>query len=156
MRQELEELLCTRYPLIFQNRSSAISTGSMGRGFSCGDGWFDLIDTLCDRLQSWTVHNNAPQVVASQVKEKWGQLGFYIRGANDEQRGMVLMAQALSGRICEVCGKPGRLLVHQAHMTRCQEHAPEGALTIEEWKVEWERKKGGARAPGVGGVRPPP
>ena len=142
MRQELEELLCTRYPLIFQNRSSAISTNRTRWGFSCGDGWFDLIDTLCERLQFGIDHNNAPQVVASQVKEKWGQMSFYIREANDEQRGMVLMAQALSGRICEVCGKPGRLLVHQAHMTRCQDHAPEGALTKEEWTTEWEKRRG--------------
>jgi hypothetical protein len=37
----------------------------------CRDGWYDLIDVLCERLQAWTDLNGAPQVVVSEVKEKW-------------------------------------------------------------------------------------
>lgn len=134
MREELDQLLCTRYPLIFANRDKSITTSCMGWGFSCGDGWFDLIDTLCERLQFWTDHNKAPQVVATQVKEKWGELCFYYTSGNDEQSGMVLMAEAMSARICEECGKPGQKLACGAYMTRCEEHAPVGAVTVEEWE----------------------
>lgn len=135
MKSELDQLLCARYPLIFADREAPITTSCMGWGLSCGDGWFDLIDTLCERLQFWTDHNKAPQVVATQVKEKWGELSFYYRGGNDEQQGMVLMAEAMSARICEECGKPGKLLACGAYMTRCEEHAPQGAITAEEWQA---------------------
>ena len=130
MKKELDELLCQRYPLIFADRRRSIKESCMGWGFSCGDGWFDLIDTLCERLQFWTDHNKAPQVVAQQVKEKFGLLCFYPREANQAQRGMIYMAEAMSARICDQCGKPGQTLVHEFwHMTRCGEHAPEGAIT---------------------------
>lgn len=109
MRKELDELLCKRYPLIFADRKRSMQETSMYWGFSCGDGWFDLIDALCERLQSWTDHNGAPQVVASQVKEKYGELCFYTSGATSEkQDGMILMAEAMSERICEQCGRPGK------------------------------------------------
>ena len=65
MRKDLDNLLCQRYPLIFADRSRSIKESCMGWGFSCGDGWFDLIDSLCERLQFWTDHNHAPQIVAA-------------------------------------------------------------------------------------------
>lgn len=118
MKVELDALLSARYPKIFAN----------SRRTMCRDGWFDLIDVLCERLQFWTDHNGAPQVVVSQVKEKWGELSFYGHGGNEEQDGMISMAEALSGRICELCGKPGTILVcEEIYMTRCQDHAPTGA-----------------------------
>ena len=134
MKKELDELLCQRYPLIFADRHRPMTETCMCWGFSCGDGWFDLIDTLCERLQFWTDHNGAPQVIAAQVKEKWGELCFYPSGAaSDEQWGMITLAEALSARICEQCGKPGQTLVHGfQHMTRCPEHAPDGATPKED------------------------
>ena len=127
MRKELDDLLCERYPLIFANRHS----GCMQWGFSCKDGWFDLIDTLCERLQFWADRNKAPQVVATQVKEKFGYLCFYVCGGNDEQKGMIRMAEGMSGRLCECCGKPGTTFEHNAWwMTRCEEHSPDGINPI--------------------------
>jgi hypothetical protein len=133
MKKELDELLCRRYPLIFAERGLPMNETCMCWGFACEDGWFDLIDALCERLQFWTDRNGAPQVVASQVKEKYGELCFYPRGAaSDMQSGMILMAEAMSARICEQCGRPGRTLVNGYwFMTRCVEHAPEGAITQE-------------------------
>lgn len=131
MKKELDELLYQRYPLIFSERHGSPRETAMIWGFACEDGWFDLIDTLCERLQFWTDHNHAPQVVAVQVKEKWGGLRFYLRReASEEQRGMIWMAYAMSFRLCEQCGKPGELVVHgHCFMTRCAEHTPEGAVT---------------------------
>ncbi len=133
MKQELEDLLCERYPKIFAERHKADTL--MSWGFACGDGWFDLVNALCEQLQFATDRNGAPQVLASQVKEKFGTLSFYWRGRiNDEQRGMISMAMGLSGRICEQCGKPGQVLVHKhVHMTRCPEHAPCGAESEAEY-----------------------
>jgi hypothetical protein len=119
MNTELADLLRRRHPLIF--------AGKRG-GIMCGDGWFDLIDVLCERLQFWTDHNRAPQVVVSQVKEKWGELSFYNQGSNQEQDGMIVMAEEMSTRICEKCGRPGRLQGSgEVMFTRCLEHTHERA-----------------------------
>jgi hypothetical protein len=129
MSPELDKLLCERYPKIFADRHRSISESCMGWGFSCGDGWFDVIDVLCERLQFEVEHNNAPQPVAVQVKEKLGRLRFYAQPTSEAQSGMIEMAQALSARICEVCAQPGQVLVCGAVMTRCPAHTPVGAVT---------------------------
>lgn len=47
MKKELDELLCSKYPEIFGDRHGNVTKTAMCWGFECGDGWFDLIDTLC-------------------------------------------------------------------------------------------------------------
>lgn len=47
------------------------------------------------------------QVVAVQVKEKFGTLRFYYDGGDDVISGMVAVAESMSGVTCEVCGSPG-------------------------------------------------
>lgn len=138
MNKELDELLCQRYPLIFSERDLPMTQTCMCWGMSCGDGWFALIDALCERLQFLTDNNRAPQVVAVQVKEKWGELCFYPRGAaSEEQWGMIWMTEAISARICELCGKPGQTLIHRHwHMTRCAEHAPDDAVVKEAYLTQ--------------------
>jgi hypothetical protein len=48
-----------------------------------------------------------PQVVADQVKEKFGTLRFYYSGGDDVVDGMVRMAEAMTEVTCEGCGSPG-------------------------------------------------
>lgn len=48
------------------------------------------------------------QVVASQIKEKFGTLRFYYTGGDSYISGLVDMAEAMSGSTCEVCGSPGK------------------------------------------------
>jgi hypothetical protein len=47
------------------------------------------------------------QVVADQVKEKFGTLRFYYSGGDNNIDGMVRMAESMSGVTCEECGDPG-------------------------------------------------
>jgi len=51
-----------------------------------------------------------PQVVAVQVKEKFGGLRFYYYGGDEYIRGMVSLAESLSYRICEECGVMNELV----------------------------------------------
>jgi hypothetical protein len=44
------------------------------------------------------------QVEATQVKQKFGGLRFYISGADDMVHGMITLAEHLSYEICESCG----------------------------------------------------
>ena len=83
-------------------------------GLECGDGWYNLIDTLCYMLQFNTDHNRYPQVEATQVKEKFGGLCFYyqINAGKEPNRehkcgyiaGLVSFAEFMSNKTCEECG----------------------------------------------------
>jgi len=112
MKQELDELLCKKYPKMFVNRNKSMQETAMCWGFGCGDGWFNLIDELCGSIQSYIDLNSRPdrvipQVTVDQVKEKFGTLRFYYQGGNDLIHGMVWFAESMSGRICVKCGEPG-------------------------------------------------
>jgi len=52
MRKELDEALCAKYPLIFKDRHENMQHTAMCWGFCCGDGWYNIIDTLCGLLTS--------------------------------------------------------------------------------------------------------
>lgn len=63
-----------------------------------------------------------PQVVADQVKEKFGTLRFYYTGGDDAIDGMVRMAESMSACTCEECGKPGTINNNGWISTLCEEH----------------------------------
>lgn len=104
MRKELDEKLVEKYPKIFVDRHEDKMKTLMCWGFTCGDGWYWLIDQLCSSLQWGTDMNGDPQVVAVQVKEKFGMLNFYVKEATPRQRGMITLAQSMSAHMCESCG----------------------------------------------------
>lgn len=90
-------------------------------------GWNSLIDELCKQLQHYTDHEDAPQVEAGQIKEKFGGLHFYVGKAHVTQRAAIRFAEGLSYRICETSGAVGQLYVRDYwYSTKCPEHAPEG------------------------------
>jgi len=58
--------------------------------------------------QEWspyTGYEPIPQVVALQVKEKFGTLRFYYSGGDEVIGGYVAMAEAMSAYTCESCGR---------------------------------------------------
>lgn len=112
MRQELDALLCEKYPKMMVNRNKGVMETCMCWGFECGDGWFTLLDQLMGNIQHHIDWKNrteeiVPQVTLDQVKEKFGTLRFYYTGGDDYIRGLVSMAESMSGVICEGCGNPG-------------------------------------------------
>jgi hypothetical protein len=175
MKQELDDLLCKRYPNIFADRNRTMTETAMCWGFEHGDGWYNIIDQLCANIQShidqsvknnqWDLKYNAmvtkalagditeleeyyngyynaddrmketleqglknvrpviPQVVAEQVKEKFGTLRFYYRGGDDYISGLVSMAESMSAVTCEVCGDPGESRGNGWISTLCDKHA---------------------------------
>lgn len=142
MSPHLDESLCTKYPLIFANRHGSAMETLMCWGFDCGDGWYDLIDTLCGEIQHHIdnrkrnrevllkketfdpnmVPEEIPQVVAVQVKEKFGSLRFYYDGGDDYINGVVRMAESMSCKICMTCGKPGEMITKGWWHVACDEH----------------------------------
>jgi len=88
-------------------------------GFECGDGWFELLDNLMDKIKEVDTDRS---VSIHQVKEKFGGLRFYIEGGNDEVDELISEAEEKSFKTCEVCGKPGKTNKSGWIKTACEEH----------------------------------
>jgi hypothetical protein len=134
MKQELDQLLCERYPKMMVNRDKSMMETCMCWGFECGDGWFTILDQLMGNIQHHIDWNNknfekgykqykqVPQVTLDQVKEKFGTLRFYYQGGDDEISGMVRMAESMSAVTCEECGNPGTTGGQGWISTLCETH----------------------------------
>lgn len=105
MRQELDDLLCQRYPDLFRDRHRSMYETAMCWGFCCGDGWFNLINDLCSQITAQVDAGKMPPVIVTEVKEKFGSLRFRIRGGNTETYRLIEQASRLSEETCEVCGQ---------------------------------------------------
>ena len=121
MTPELDEKLCAKYPKIFKNRNGDRIQTCMYYGFACDDGWFNIIDSLCSVLQNHVENERYRhkelsdekfdekfQIVAAQVKEKFGGLRFYIDNSSDFASGAISAAESMSLVTCEFCGNPGK------------------------------------------------
>ena len=134
MTPEKDAILKQKYPKIFRKPEHASEPFDLW-GFECNDGWFELIDTLCNRIQKHVDYRTSVaqdpdelehiQVVAQQVKEKFGGLRFYVDGATEEHHNYIWFAENMSYRTCEVCGSPGKLYTQGWHTTLCEHHAKE-------------------------------
>jgi len=134
MKQELDELLCKKYPHMMVNRDKSMMETCMCWGFDCGDGWFPILDQLMGNIQHHIDWNNknfekgyaqykqVPQVTLDQVKEKFGTLRFYYTGGDDIINGMVRMAESMSAVTCEQCGNPGTTGGQGWITTLCETH----------------------------------
>lgn len=131
MSPYLDHLLCERYPKIFADRRNPDSC--MFRGFACGDGWFNLIDRLCFRIQSGVDAGDRPQPVAAQVKEKLGGLRIYWRNADEVVCELTYFAGDLSEVTCELCGAPGERVeaARRVLMVRCPLHWNQDSANFE-------------------------
>jgi hypothetical protein len=104
MTPERQEQLTKDFPKIFGNTKKTPKESAMAFGISTGDGWYWIINHLCRALQGRTDEFGEPQIVASQVKEKFGGLRFYVNGASDEQYSLIHFTESLSYSVCEECG----------------------------------------------------
>ena len=153
MKKELQNMLFEKYPKLFKQKDLDKTQTAMCWGISCGDGWYNILDTLCFYLQdlvdkphkdiemyeSWIQKEKEkskdineewikkceklikesqkkiiPQLEASQVKQKYGSLRFYLDGypAQSEIDAKVTayinFAETMSCCTCEVCGIPAK------------------------------------------------
>lgn len=120
--------LFREFPNLYREKDQPSSHSRMGDGFCCGDGWFDLIYKLSAKLEKqiriYKKENprddNPP--CASQVKEKFGTLSFYLSNYTDEMRELVSEATNASSVTCEVCGRKGKTRSTRWVRTLCEEH----------------------------------
>lgn len=119
MQESLDALLCARYPAIFSNDGPKAQCLF---NFECADGWFTLIDAVCELIQH-DINANGTQFVASQIKEKFGGLRFYYRQGSGYSSAAIDLAEFLSQYICEICGALGKpVSIFGWMQTRCPAH----------------------------------
>jgi hypothetical protein len=174
MNNELDKKLIEKYPKIFRDIYKDPMISPLYFGFECDDGWYWLIDNLCNSIQSYIDNNSKKkiiknrfyrllydlfqwtkstkiivlqplrkyfwskkgtkifnylydkekieietisQVVATQVKEKYGGLRFYYYGGDRFIAGMIWLAEYQSYHICETCGSTKDVFQTKGYIT---------------------------------------
>ena len=135
MTPELEQHIREKYPLIFSGRcemsindgwfdiidmlcaniQNRIDNIVMQRGHAIewnkdvNDPDYDWSDkSSFIKREERAVPELVEQVVATQIKEKFGTLRFYYSGGDDYIRGLEAMADSMTSVTCEDCGCPGK------------------------------------------------
>jgi hypothetical protein len=117
------DTLYEKYPDIFSNIHKTPMESCMSWGCECNLGWYDILSSLCQMIKGYEENivwqteykqKTDPEyksdyfpVKFDQVKEKFGGLRVYFSGGDDYVSGLVSMAEAMSYKICEVCGEKG-------------------------------------------------
>lgn len=99
MNKENKLKLFTDFPNLYRGRNESITQNLMPFGFECGDGWFNLIYELSEKVSKLD-----PECKAVQVKEKFGGLRFYTAATSKEVYDLISEYETRSYRTCEDCG----------------------------------------------------
>ncbi len=121
--EEFANKMYTEFPKMFP----------VHRGFEINDGWYHIIEVLCNTIQGHIDWSNeqrdkyqrgegCKQVIVIQVKEKFGGLRFYYVGGNEYIHGLVRMAEVWAANSCEVCGDLGSRRGTSWLTTLCNKH----------------------------------
>jgi hypothetical protein len=154
MTPELEQHIREQYPLIFSGRceisindgwfdiidilcgniQNRIDNAITQRKYAIewnkdvNDPDYDWADRSFVKRKERQVPELVEQVVATQIKEKFGTLRFYYNGGDEFIRGLDSMAASMTSRTCEECGSPGtsRSTKKQRWVrVLCEKHAEE-------------------------------
>lgn len=114
---------------LFEKYQDLLDRPAMRWGIQCGDGWFDILDKLFALLE-YKHSQRANDARESDlkpprifdVKEKYGVLRVKAANTDSFSDGAIAMAEALSSRVCEECGKPGKAIREGWISTMCEEH----------------------------------
>jgi hypothetical protein len=153
MKKELELELVKKYPKILRDYRGDMMQTCMAWGMECDDGWYELLDKCMEKLQYFcdlcSKDSREVQVVASQIKEKYGTLRFYtsVYGADriedDIIDDIINQTEGRSARTCEVSGEHGEPChIGGWYKTLCYEEARKLNYKACDPKTEkyWEEK----------------
>lgn len=153
MNNELQKQLAEEFPFLRckqQPDKNKISNLYDAFGMEIDDGWFSLVKDLCTEIKNLYDEAGLPcDIVMDQVKEKYGTLRWYYHYEEDEGgtpaldfpgesslrfasdkielkknvADIVSKYERLSGAVCEVCGRPGKIRSDLGWIrTLCDEH----------------------------------
>lgn len=112
-----------KYPILFQEKDLPMTETCMCWGIECPPGWVEILTKLCDKLEflnNTICKDNGMQIVATQVKEKYGSLRMYYnlypflikknqekthQLIDDMVHDLIRVVEWESENVCQVCGK---------------------------------------------------
>jgi hypothetical protein len=104
-----------RFPYLFADVLTGTESGAESVspltdwGVECGIGWYKLVERLCVDLEAMIValpKNERVTYRASQVKQKFGTLRFYMEKETETMTKRIGAAENESMNVCELCGRP--------------------------------------------------
>lgn len=104
MNQKNTKKLYKDFPNLYKQHKLDMTQTCLCWGFDVEDGWYDLIYELSQKLVLVS-----PTCEASQVKEKFGGLRFYVDNCNEDGHKLISEYETKSYHVCEECGKKGVL-----------------------------------------------
>ena len=103
MNPELQEKLFNKYPKLFIKNKPATKPFDQW-GIECWDGWFNILDNLCEYIQNYINNNKYEQIRFTQIKQKLSTLRIYHEPYNEKIQPAINYAEFLSSKVCEKCG----------------------------------------------------
>lgn len=104
MKEELDKQLVERFPRMFRNRYADMRTTAMCWGFECGDGWYQILLSLCDNIDhhiKWKRKMRVHDLRLARAKKRGRDavLEYICKGKTpsmwDEERADVIMEEEL-------------------------------------------------------------
>jgi hypothetical protein len=133
MTHDNTQKLFNSFPRLYRGRVKSVQKSLMSIGFDCGDGWFDLIWTLSQKIEDTARQaglepqcNAWPE--ATQVKQKMGTLRFYLENPTETMTALICKAEQDSANTCELCGKLEATVRSFGVKTLCDKHEQEKRL----------------------------
>jgi len=118
MTPSLQQSLFNKYPKLFAQRDLPMTQTCMCWGIECGDGWYGVIDRMCEKLAAYDVE-------LVQLKEKFAGLRAYTSSYPTDDADAIdditETAEEESLTVCEACGQPGTLRTGGWLVTACDE-----------------------------------
>lgn len=124
MNRELDEALVRDFPNLYSDRNGDLRTTAMCWGFECGSGWEPLLRELSEGLEKEILKipkEHRHYCRASQVKEKYATLRFYMSSQTDEMDYLIGEAERKSAVTCEECGAKGKVRGDGWYYTSCDD-----------------------------------
>ena len=127
MDAALEKKLAEKFPKILRDMGGSPMKTCMAWGLECGNGWYKLLEDSMEKIQLVcdlaTSSGTPTQLVASQIKEKFGTLSFYYFTEGEPSRftpeksrlvadilsDLIACAERESASVCEETGERGAL-----------------------------------------------
>lgn len=137
MTRILEDKLKSEFPLLLVKMHGSARETCMAYGVECDDGWYELIRSLCREVQDWS-DRTEKQIVAEQIKEKFGGLRFYISsnktnpisdGEWSVLNGIINRYEEMALNTCEITGAKGTLS-KRGHVFKTVAIGTKGFLTV--------------------------
>jgi hypothetical protein len=108
MKQELDTLLCEKYPKMMVNRNKSPMETCMCWGFSCGEGWFNILDQLMGNIQ----HHLDWQEKQRKWAIDYNNMATQARGGNfdlfEEEMKSVINPEYKEKRLAEIIAGDSR------------------------------------------------